>query len=507
MADKLKAYGEPHGTPIYVPAAFKGPEHWIAFVGGRAAQSAWLVTPTDKDHTLSLIPGWPTALAVDGGLVETVDHGLSKGPSSSIAWLLVTSLGGMGQPAGVHGVLRVEIAGAGFDNAVATDPSTLVPLAGVTRAEDIGAKVDAVSAESKKTIDLMSDEADEKLAAALGDPKTSDADLAALIPKGGTGVGKAYQELFVQPGARAAAPADLRAALGARHWQCSYTSCTAGDAIALLGTDGGKVVVRDVLLQPAPAAAAGAHVHEVVPPSTSTAITERTLRERGTLGAHVLAEAPYGAHGTIGVARADGGDVLVVKDGDYVATSTAHIDDSTTPEMLRFADVDGDGAPEVAIAGVEAPGIDESDLPGGPTYIFDTIGGEGHDQAAGLAAIGAANLDDAVARALAVPLRPVTPEQACKLIKDAKRSVKKAGPKARVFAFIEPSSPEIGHADLGKSGGEALKELVGDGCELVCDARRPACERPGMGPDTEYALFDWNGDKLELVLAMVYRGA
>src|SRR5215471_4200740 len=130
MADKLKAYGDPHGTPVYVPPAFKDPEHWIAFVGGAAAQSAWLVTPSDKDHPVSQITEWPTALRVDGAMVEAKDRGLPTSEHASIAWLLVTSLGGMGQPTGVHAVLRLELEGVGFGNEASTNANTLVALAG-----------------------------------------------------------------------------------------------------------------------------------------------------------------------------------------------------------------------------------------------------------------------------------------------------------------------------------------------------------------------------------------
>jgi hypothetical protein len=508
MAELLKPYGDLHGTPIYVPAAFKDPEHWIAFVGGAAAQSAWLVTPADKDHAITPITDWPTALQVDGALVEAKDRGLPTSDHASVAWILVTSLPGMGQPGGVHGVVRVELEGVGFGNEVSTNDNTLAALAGVTKADDVGAKVDAVAAEYKITMDLMTDDASQKLVDALADVKTTDADLAALIPKAGVGLETAWQKLLVQPTGRAKTPADLRTALGGRRWTCQYTSCSAPDAVVLLGVEGGKVVLRDLMIVPVPAQQPGAYVHAVTPLSEKTDETDRALRERGVLGAKGLAQAPYGAHGSIGVARADGGGgLLVVHDKYWTQVGTIQLDDSATAANLRFADVDGDGAAELVIAAIEAPGVDGSDLPGGPTYTFATLAGEGHDLPAGLAAIGAKDIDDAVARALAVPLRPVTAEQACALLDGVKHSLKKAGPHARVMAFIEPSDPEIGHGDLGKGGAESVHELVGDKCELVCDAKRPACERPGMGPDTDYALFGWNGDKLELVLAMVYRGA
>ena len=508
MLDKLKAYGDPHGAPVYVPAADKQPEHWVAFVGGAAAQSAWLVTPSDKDSALTQITEWPTALAVDDALVDNKDHGLATLGDASVVWLTVTSRAGMGQPAGLHGVVRLELEGTGHGNDVAHDEETLAAFAGVTRTAELGAKADAVGAAEKATIDLMSDDAAQKLAAQLGDPKTSDADLAALIPPDGVGTATVWQKVFVQPAKRVSTPADLRALVAGHTWSCQYTSCEGGGALALLGTAAGKVIVHDVLLEAAPAPTAGAHVHEVVPPSATTTASDAALRARGTLGAKVLAEAPYGAHGTIGVARADGGGgMLVVRDGDWLETDSAQLDDDAGADKLRFVDVDGDGAAEVAIASVEPAGMDESDLPGGPVYVFDKIGGEGRDLAAGLAAIGATDLDDAVARALAVPMRPVTADQACKLIHGARHSLKKAGPHARVMAFIEPSSPEIGHSDYGKGAAEALQEVAGQGCELVCDAKRPECERPGMGPDTEYVLFDWSGDKLQLALAMVYRGA
>ena len=496
--EKLKAYGAPHGHAVYIPAQGKDVEHWLAFVGGDAAMSAWLVTPSDKDHLLGQIGEWPTALQVDGAHLETTPHGFPGNEGTTFVYLLVTSRAGMGQPAGLHGVVRIGIDPAQYSSSVENMEDLIVPLAGVTDPEAISKKLDPVSAEMNTTMGLISDDAQTALGTTLSDPKTADAALAALIPKDGFGIATGWQSLFAKPTGKGKTVGDLRPLLTGKNFTCNYIACTSGGAstIATLGTEDGKVVIRDVI---APAAQPiGAGTRKLVPASATTAITERTLKELGFLDAKPFLEAPLSDRGgTLGLSH-DG--KLIARDGDYVIVGSVSIDDSVTPDMVKFVDVDGDGRTDVATA--------QKQDNGSVAYFFDLVDNS-HDLPAGMAALGATDLNDAVTRALALEQHPVTADQACALLKSIKnkKSLAKAGPNAHVFAFEEPGEPEYGGDDLGKDSAKELHEDLANDCTLDCDATRPECERPAMGPDTDYFLFHWNGDKLELVTAMVYRGA
>jgi hypothetical protein len=397
--------------------------------------------------------------------------------------------------------VRLEIDGAEFSNSVSSMEDTIAPLAGVTSADDVGKKIDPVSAEMNRAMNLLSDDAQTQLAATLADPKTSDDALAAMIAKDGFGIATAWQQVFVKPTGHGKTPADLRPLVAGKSFTCNYIACESGGTLVVLGEDQGKVVIRDVLVPPAQPIGAG--TRKIVPAAATNAATERTLHELGRLDGKVLAEAPLGDRGgTIGVTTADADHSLVARDGAFVVLGSAQVQDDTTPDKLRFVDVDGDGRTDVAIV--------VTDEQGTPRFYFDTIASAyDHDLAAGLAALGAKDLDDAVARALALDAHPVTPAQACALLTSikSKKSLDKAGPHARVLAFEEPGEPEVGGQDMGKDGAHAVHDAFASGCELDCDPTRPECERPGMGPDTDYFLFQWNGDKLELALAMIYMGA
>ena len=488
--DKLAAFGAPHGKTIYVPPNGKEPEHWVAFVGGDAAMSAWMLS-ADPAHLVTQITEWPSGLSVDGAMVEATDRGLPTSAHATVVWILATSRAGLGQPAGLHAVVRVELEGIGFGNMVSNSEGLLVPLASVTKVDELAGKIDPVSIEINRTMKLQSDEDAEKLAAMLEKPDA--AQLAAMIPPKGIGVHTVWQGLFVKDTARVNDAAELSALVAGRSWHCDYVSCQGGNTVVTLGSDQKQIVIRDVLVppdEPKPSADA----RKALAPSSSTTATQETLRALGRADAKVLAEVKV-PRGTFGVYIAeDSGTIL--RDGDVVRIGSARIEEETTPDQLRFADTDGDGVPEVAIA----PKSED----GSTKYVFLSLGGY-HDTYAGLAAIGAKDLDDAVARAVA-PTKPVTTEQACKLLKSIKSSGALKKMKARVLSFEEPEQPEIGYTELTSDTVKYLRESVGD-CALVCDDTRPACTLPVQGPDTEFFLFRWNGDKLELAIATVYLGA
>jgi hypothetical protein len=488
-AKTLASYGAPHGQPIYVPALGKQPEHWIAFVGGDAAMSAWLVSTGGK-RPIMRIDDWPTGVAVRGAYLETDNHGFVGNPHESYAWVFVDSRAGRGQPAGLHGVVRLEIEPEDYSTTVSNVAGLIVPSARVTGADQLKPLLDPLSADVNKAMPLVDDAMEQKLADELG---KADPALAAMIPAGGVGVATGWQKLFAKPTGRAKTVDELRPLISGLPWHCDFTGCEAGDAVVTLGVDGDKLVLRDVIVPPA-ATPPSADARKAVAPSASTASTTKTLRERGILDAKVLAEAP-GAHGTIGVYATANDSGLVYRDGDVVATGSANVDASTTADQLRFADVDGDGVPELAAA---------VKLENGSTrFVFDSVD-HGTDPYAGMAAIGAKDLDDAVARAIA-PTRPVTVADACALLRSltSKRALDKQH--ARMIAFDEPGQPETSYQDMPASPKD-LRESVGE-CDLDCDASRPACTHPVQGPDTEFFLFRWNGDKLELALATVYTGA
>jgi hypothetical protein len=498
--DALRPYGDPHSTPIYIPAKPKDVEHWLAFVGGDSALSAWLVTPSDDKHLISQIGEWPTGLRVRDAFVEAGNHGFAGNDTSSNAYLLVESLPGLGQPAGLRAIVRVDISEAQYVSSVSRDEALIAPSAGLADTAKVKPVLDAVSAEEDAVIKLLSDEQSEQLAALLGKKDVAAADLAALVPKAGLGVATQWQKVFVNPVGKAATADDLRALIAGRSWECHYATCDAADELAVLGAEDGHLVIREILRSPPPLGVPTAGARKVIAASPTTEATAKAVRALGTLDAKVVAEAPFGAHGTIGVAGSGSDRMLIVRDGGYVMKGSGHADEDTPPDQLRFLDVDGDGYTDVASTTKTEEGEQ--------VFFFDTpLSAEGGDVAAGMAAIGAKDLDDAVARALALTDKPVTPAAACALLAPIKnaRTLKKAGPHARVYAFTEPGEPEIGHADVGKSSGKELHADLGS-CDLACDPVRPVCSMGEM-PGVDYFLFTWNGDKLELLVAAVYRGA
>jgi hypothetical protein len=239
----------------------------------------------------------------------------------------------------------------------------------------------------------------------------------------------------------------------------------------------------------------------VIAGGPGTPASADALRALGTRDAQIIAEAPAGAHGTVALAVGPNLSALIVRDGARVVQVPIEADDATPAANVRFLDVDGDGLTDVAL--VRADGRDT------PAYTFTSQTGA-RDVGADIAAIGASSLDDAVARALALPDQPVAPAAACALlrtIKDA-RSLAKAGDgRAIVYAFTEPTQPEVAHTTLGKDAGRAIRDDLQGGCDLSCDPVRPVCTTNAEGPGIDYFLFTGTGAKLRLTVATVYRGS
>src|SRR5262249_22634802 len=158
-----------------------------------------------------------------------------------------------------------------------------------------------------------------------------------------------------------------------------------------------------------------------------------------------------------------GGDrtSIVVRDGAYAFEREVDVEAKTAAD-LRFVDVDGDGRAEIASERVSDQGEHQFEF-------AIAVGLEPHDLAAGMAAMGAAARDAAVARALAVPAQPVADADACALLRGIKSpaSLRRAGvPGVRVLGFTEPGEPEIGHGDAGREGVRMLHDHLGRGCDV-----------------------------------------
>lgn len=499
----LAAYGSPHAAPIYVPASHKDVEHWVAFVGGDAALSAWLVTPSDPAHLLVPVAGWPVGVRVTGGVGEIGDRGLDGGEvdrDAANAYVLVESRAGMGQAAGLRGGVRIAInAPPDAPGSVVMNDRVLLALSGVTDAAAIGPRLDALAADVKAVYELLPANQLEAFATYLSSWDAA----AGLIPRNGVVLGDLWQYAFIAPDADVPAPttevAELQGLIVRSEWFCAWTACTDGVQIAVLGVDEGHLVVRAMLRQargPAPTADEPRAVATPRDPAEPLA----TARALGLLDAKVLAAGATPRGWTAVVATGDSAE-LIARDGDLVAASELHLDEPVAPQLVRFVDIDGDGLAEVALPHRSATGE--------PYTTFRRADGSS-DVGAGIAAIGARTPDDAIARALAIPAYTLVPDEACAVltrITSASSLAKEGRGTAVVYAFTEPGQPEVRHERLGQDAAAALHATFKDGCRLVCDPRRPICHTTEEGPGVTYHLFALDRTGLGLVAATVYRGS
>jgi hypothetical protein len=201
--------------------------------------------------------------------------------------------------------------------------------------------------------------------------------------------------------------------------------------------------------------------------------------------------------------------------------------------QFRQVDVNGDGRADTVFflspadnhpltggtAVLTPPAAQVAAADGGDNYL-------GSDFATTLLAVGAANLDDVVARAKAIPARGVTATEACALLRRAAtvagfRAV--ATPDARIIMSGEPGDPSQGtiatlsdtgrpDASLGNHFGGTwpLASHAREWCKTMnpaahdgspdCEKNRPACQYG----QAEGAVFAWTPDgqlRLQAVLS------
>jgi hypothetical protein len=231
--------------------------------------------------------------------------------------------------------------------------------------------------------------------------------------------------------------------------------------------------------------------------SATTDVSRQTLAELGDDEDKVLAEAPLLASGgTIGVLASGG---LVLRDGAWAEKRDGQREIAAAADV-RFADFDGDGLTDV---------ITTSD---GEVKGFAFYAGGRHDPGAELASVGAKNIDDAVARAVAIAPSTVTGDEACALlgkIKSAKSLREVATADLLVAAYEEPGEPGDSSKVVTKDVWKELQDQPeGGSCKaaMSCDSVRSVCTLMWAPPGVDYFLFVREAGKLKLKRAAVYRG-
>jgi hypothetical protein len=223
----------------------------------------------------------------------------------------------------------------------------------------------------------------------------------------------------------------------------------------------------------------------------ATSATVRALRELGEDDAgDPVIEAPLGSTGTIGVTKEG---KLIVRDRAWAKVEDLFALEPVDPAGVRFADLDGDGRTDVAIS---------------PAELSLSTGAI--DQVGELAALDAKDVDDAVARVLALPSDTVSPADACALlgsIKSAAALKAASAPGAEIVSFEQPDRPSWHATPIAKDAWKELQTDLADGCEMECDATRPGCAMSWAPPGIDYFLFTRSkAGKLLLWRGALYRG-
>jgi hypothetical protein len=502
----VRAFGELHGTPIHIPATQYDVEHWLVIVGGSDAVSAWLLTPGDVDHEITQIKGWPA------GGVRVVASAVTARPSAwpgnynaSFVFLIVESIGGPDEPKGLRAIIPLEINAARYVNRVVLEREELVAFSGANDTAELARRVAAAGAafdDSYAAGKLATGTTLADLKAALG----TKGNLTAFVPPGGVSVYAVDggPEMFVRSLGQAHDRAELARFLGDKiTLDCEGSGeCPVGNGWLLLGVEHEHLVVRTALvdaIQPAPTPA-----RRVVKAATTISkTTERTMSELGHPGATVLAEAPWSATGTVGVARAGNSLFVVVRDGGIAEVSPLSATNVSSAEQIRFLDFDGDGRTDVAVQDGSSK-----------RFFFDSATGSA-DFIAELAATDAVDLDHAVERVLTIPWRTVDDENAACLllrrIRDGKSLHAQSAPGAEVFALSQTgyalANPTASYELLRDKPAASMIADQLSACGGVCDPHRPLCtfETGNLGQPPDYVLYTWVDGKLKLDRAVVRR--
>jgi hypothetical protein len=475
---------------IYVPGA---PARWLVFIGPTSAFSAWLVTPGAAGHELSKVEDWPSGLKVTGAFLADQAPTAPSDKPVKMAYLTVETPAAVesGQPAGIRTIIPIPVDGKP-ENVVYTAAldANLPVYTGVKDESDAKARVAAAA--KAWAVDLGDDA---KAQEALDAAKKSDAALAALIPSDGIAVYESFRGGIAKEIGRiqkldgSPAVAALRVALAGATW-CTSRTCNG----IVVGGDGGKLVIRALLVPHVPVENRGAH--KAVAANAKETQTAATARALGFQPDKVLGEAPLSDKGgTVGVIEAGGSVLIIYRDGDYAEAAETGGDGKKPP---RFADFNGDGMTDVLLHNEYGP-------------VFEL--GIEKRLGAGLQALQMASLDkqglEAIAAAaLTLEDGGVTKDEACKLLFGVKDVGKVLAPGGEIFVFQEPSQPGWGKRQVlkGAKRTSSMNIAGAKACNLVCDAHLPICVDAWEPPGVDYYLFTRAKGKLQLRRGAVYGG-
>ena len=515
IASAMTPRGGPHAPPVPLPADGQGRSRWLAFVGPRdSAEAAWRVARAG-DGTIELEPvdRWPVGVKVGGAVVE-----------GGVAYVLLETSATLDQPAGMHGVW-IEGRGSPFEGAP-------LALGDVKDLADLGERVKhppPVGSSDRNAVALL---------ATLRAAGASAAMLSRSIATEGVDLGVGWQSTFVQPSSHMDADAAASSPLADRvlavvrdaitTHACGTDRCEAwgdhGHAVVRFEVQGGRWVIRGVV-EDAPLARAtpGSSPPKTVDAAPDSRTTDLALRARARDVKRILGEAPLAASGgTIGVGLTDlAPDVpsVAVREAGCVRVlgvdaGAVRADAAEATWSAAFADVDGDGRTDVALH-MDGKRADGSQMAWTQVFLAPSPSVQapaslGADPASALAVMDATDAAAAARAAVATPPRPVSHDDACRLLTASATPTgfkRGAAPDARVLLFDEPSMPTWRPkvVPLAKVSAEDVRGLGAECADFVCSATRPYCASADARA-SEHAWFGWRDGHLEIEGVARYRG-
>jgi hypothetical protein len=505
--------GDPHAQPIALPLDPKGRSRWLAFSGtSEVAWGAWRVTRAEDGSTeIEPVEHWPSGVRVVGGIVD-----------GGVAYVLVESVAALDQPSGLR---AAWIDARGQASPFEASPMALTDLHDT---EELAYRVKHPPAPERDPAALL---------AALRGAGASTTTLASGIAREGADVRIAWQSLFTQRvghvDADSAAASPLASALlevirdALTTQACGVDACEAwtenGRAIVRFARQEGRWVVR-ALIEDAPVTQPSdeAQPPRSVPSGPDTTETRTLLLARAREVKQVLGQAELSSNGgTIGVGLTDlapDAPVVVTREGAAVRAfvidaGAVRADVSDARWDAAFADVNGDGRTDVV---VRLSGTGAAGLPIAWTQAFLTpppsmqVSSMEADLPSALAVMDTPDVGSAASAAVAIPLRGVSRDDACRLLAASTTPSgfrRHASPEARLIHFDVPSTPTWRPkvVPLGKLATDDLRGISAHCPDLACSASRPYCAWVG-GSDSEHFWFGWRDGRLELLGAADYNG-
>jgi hypothetical protein len=319
--------------------------------------------------------------------------------------------------------------------------------------------------------------------------------LGALVSAGGVDELETYQGRFSRVAQHLSAEAAVKV-LRPRAFACGDAACCDETACTFFDDDGAvafllsrvgdelratRIASVDRRVRPV----SGALEPRRVDPFSATERRPDVLVRAGVVG-ELVAQAPTGRGGSIGVVRTRGENavLMLIEEEGPLLRALPLLSVGLVPERLEvaFADLDADGRTDVVLGSPVGPPFDERQRgvkAWVPFLVPRTVDEEVMlfpDVATAPLMFRAASLDAAVSAALRLPPRPVTLREVCPMIQANGRKYRRGGAGAvPIIGYTEPgsfavSAHVIERADLSDRGTTAVP------CsELTCDRERPVC--------------------------------